>query len=116
MALADADSVPTTANEASIVKIITSPPSSLLPPTDSSLAGTTPSRVTPQDLETLAEDAVQLTRISDLNESDPAADVDLDKVAVLRQSIADGSFQIDSEAIYTSLVAEAREMLGSEPT
>lgn len=116
MALTNADSVPTTANEASIVKIISAPPSSLLPQTDSSLAGTPPSRVAPQDLEMLPEDAVQISRISDLNESDPTADVDLEKVATLRQSIADGSFQVDSEAIYTSLVAEAREMLGSAPT
>lgn len=116
MALADADSVPTTANEAPIVKIISSQLSSLLPPTDNSLAGGTPSRVAPEALETLAEDAIQLSGISDLNETDATADVDLDKVASLRQSIANGSFQVDSEAIYTSLVAEAREMLGSEPT
>ncbi|NIF26470.1 hypothetical protein F3J44_08715 [Pantoea sp. Tr-811] len=112
----DADSVAITAIEASIVKIISSPPSSLLPPTDSSLAGTNPSRVGAQDLDALAEETVQISRIGDLQGSDATADVDLEKVAALRQSIADGSLQTDAQAIYTSLVADIREMAGSEPT
>ncbi|MFJ4344771.1 flagellar biosynthesis anti-sigma factor FlgM [Pseudomonas sp. NPDC089401] len=98
------------------MNITSSPLSSLLPPTDSSLAGTTPSRVAPQDLDGLAEETVQISRLGDLEGSDATADVDLEKVAALRQSIADGSLHTDAEAIYTSLVADIREMAGSEPT
>ena len=38
-------------------------------------------------------------------------DVDLDKVNAIRQSIADGSFKIDAEAIADKLIANARELL-----
>ena len=112
----DADSVATTANEASIVNITSSPLTSLPPPTDSSLTGTSAPRVAPLELDGLAEEAVQISNISDLAGTDATADVDLEKVAALRQSIADGSLQTDAEAIYTSLVADIREMTGSEPT
>nr|WP_255432029.1 MULTISPECIES: flagellar biosynthesis anti-sigma factor FlgM [unclassified Pantoea] len=64
----------------------------------------------------MAEETVQISRIGDLQGSDATADVDLEKVAALRQSIADGSLQTDAQAIYTSLVADIREMAGSEPT
>lgn len=116
MARTDADSVQTTANEASIVKIISSPLTNLLPSTDANLAGAATARVASQEMDTLPEDAAELSQVSDLNPTDPAADVDLEKVAALRQSIADGSLQVDSQAIYDSLVADFREMLDSEPT
>jgi len=112
----DADSVPITANEASIVNIISSPLTNLLPSADASLAGSAAPRVAAQGLDTQAEDAVQISQISDLNPADPTADVDLEKVAAVRQSIADGSLQIDSQVIYDGLVADMKEMLGSEPT
>lgn len=112
----DADSVATTANEASIVKITSSPLTSLPPPTDSTLTGTSASRVTPQALDTVAEETVQISHIGDLAGTDATADVDLEKVAAVRQSIADGSLQTDAQAIYTSLVADIQEMAGSEPT
>ncbi|PVZ40318.1 flagellar biosynthesis anti-sigma factor FlgM [Pseudomonas sp. CC120222-01a] len=98
------------------MKITSSPLSSLLPPTDSSLTGTSASRAVPQELDSLAEETVQISNIGDLAGTDATADVDLEKVAALRQSIADGSLQTDAEAIYTSLVADVREMAGSEPT
>jgi flagellar biosynthesis anti-sigma factor FlgM len=116
VARTDADSVQTTANEASIVKIISSPLTNLLPSTDANLAGAATARVASQEMDTLPEDAAELSQVSDLNPTDPAADVDLEKVAALRQSIADGSLQVDSQAIYDSLVADFREMLDSEPT
>ncbi|MDZ3995116.1 flagellar biosynthesis anti-sigma factor FlgM [Pseudomonas sp. Teo4] len=98
------------------MKITSSPPPSLPLPTDSSLASASPSEVAPQDLEMLQEDAVQLSQVSSLSDTDGMADVDLEKVAALTQAIAEGSFEIDSHTIYTSLVADAKEMQGSEPT
>lgn len=111
-----ADSVPITANEASIVNITSSSLTHLPPSADASLAGSAAPRVASQGLDTQAEDAVQISQISDLNPTDPAADVDLEKVAAVRQSIADGSLQVDAQAIYDSLIADMKEMLGSEPT
>jgi flagellar biosynthesis anti-sigma factor FlgM len=98
------------------VKITSSPLTSLLPPTDSSLTGASTSRAVPQELDSLADETVQISQIGDLASTDATADVDLEKVAALRQSIADGSLQTDAEAIYTSLVADVREMAGGEPT
>ncbi|AVD88266.1 flagellar biosynthesis anti-sigma factor FlgM [Pseudomonas sp. SWI44] len=63
----------------------------------------------------LQEDAVQLSQVSSLGETHGMADVDLEKVAALTHAIAEGSFEIDSQSIYTSLVSEARELQGSEP-
>jgi flagellar biosynthesis anti-sigma factor FlgM len=96
------------------VKIISSQLSSLLPPSDSSLSGAASTRVAAQDLDISAEDAVQVSRLGTLADSADAADVDLEKVAALRQAIGDGSFQADTAAIYDGLVASAREMLGSD--
>jgi len=98
------------------VNITSSPLTSLPTPSDSSLTGTSAPRVAPLELDGLTEEAVQISNISDLAGTDATADVDLEKVAALRQSIADGSLQTDAEAIYTSLVADIREMTGSEPT
>lgn len=98
------------------MKIISSPPPSLPPSTDSSLAGAAPARVESQALDTLQDGAVQLSQVATLTESDQAATVDLEKVAALRQAISDGSFKVDPETIYTGLVADAREMIDIEPT
>jgi|GEM_PF-2397026 len=99
-----------------IVKITQTPITPPLPLTDSDLSGTGAARAVPQDLDMAQDDAVQLSRVSSLADSDGVAAVDLEKVAALRQAIAGGSFQVDAEAIYDGLVADAREMLGSAPT
>lgn len=111
----DADSVETTANEARTVKITSAQPPSLTSP-DSSPAGTSPAQVSAQDLEMLQDDAVQLSQVSSLGDTGSAADVDLEKVAALSQAIAEGSYEVDSQAIYTSLVADVREMQDSAAT
>lgn len=98
------------------MKIISSPPPSPPPSNDSSLAGATQARVEPQDLDALQDDAVQLSEVATLTESDDTATVDLEKVAALRQAITAGTFKIDAETIYTGLVADAREMIDIEPT
>lgn len=98
------------------MKIISSPPPSLPPSTDGSLAGAAPARVESQDLDSLQDGAVQLSQVATLTESDEATTVDLEKVASLRQAISDGRFKVDPEAIYTGLVADAREMIDIEPT
>lgn len=116
MALATADSVVTTANEASIVKITSPAPSTLPPSTDGSLAGAATASLASAELDMLQDDAIELSDVASLTRPDDAADVDLEKVAALRQAIGNGSFQIDPESIYTSLMADAREMLGSAPT
>lgn len=87
-----------------------------LPPADSDLAGTSASRAVPGELDMSQDDAVQLSQVSSLGDTDAAGAVDLEKVAALRQAIAGGSFQVDAEAIYDGLVADAREMLSSAPT
>lgn len=97
------------------MKITSAQPPSL-PSPDSTAAGTSPAQVTAQDLDMLQDDAVQLSQVSSLGETDSTADVDLEKVAALSKAIAEGSFEVDSQAIYTSLVADVREMQDSAPT
>lgn len=91
---------------------ITPPP----PAADAEASGPLASPAVSQDLEMGQDDAVQLSQASSLADSDATAAVDLEKVAALRQAIAGGGFQVDAEAIYDGLVADAREMLGSAPT
>ncbi|WDY57874.1 flagellar biosynthesis anti-sigma factor FlgM [Pseudomonas sp. PSKL.D1] len=98
------------------MKIISPQLTSIVSQADSDLAGNAPQRVAQQALDSLAEETVQISGISDLTDTDTAADVDLEKVAALRQSVADGSLKTDAQAIYTSLVADIREMAGGEPT
>lgn len=98
------------------MKIISTPPTSLLPSTDGSLAGAATASIATQDPDLLQDEAIELSQVASLTQPDDAATVDLEKVAALRQAIGDGSFQIDPESIYTSLLADAREMLGSAPT
>lgn len=108
--------VATTANEAPIVKIISSPPSSLPPSTDGNLAGAAQAPVESQGLDMLQDDAIQLSQVASLEAADDSTGVDLEKVAALRQAITDGSFQVDAQAVYTGLVADAWEMIDTEPT
>ncbi len=98
------------------MKIISTPPTSLLPLTDDSLPGAASASVAARDMDLLQDDAIELSQVASLSQPDDAASVDLEKVAALRLAIGDGSFQIDPESIYTSLMADAREMLGSAPT
>lgn len=98
------------------MNITNTPITSPLPPADSELPGTGTARALPEDLDMSQDDAVQLSQVSNLGDTDASAAVDLEKVAALRQAIAGGNFQVDAEAIYDGLVADAREMLSSAPT
>lgn len=109
-----ADSDPTTANEASNVKIISANPTNTLAPTDSKVAGTSSQRTELQTLDTTLNDEVQISSISDLTNVESASDVDMEKVAALRQAIDSGTLQISSESIYEGLAASVKETLGSE--
>lgn len=109
-----ADSDPTTANEASNVKIISANLTNTLPPTDSKVAGTSSQRIELQTLETTFDDGAQVSSISAIADVENASDVDMEKVAALRQSIDSGTFQISSESIYEGLVSSVRETLGSD--
>lgn len=96
------------------MKIISANLTNPVPPTDSKVAGTTAQRA---ELTTLATtdadmDALSLTSMADI-QSD--SDVNMEKVAQLRQAIDSGTMQISSESIYDGLVSSVREMLGSDP-
>ncbi|MHC8290469.1 flagellar biosynthesis anti-sigma factor FlgM [Pseudomonas sp. XS1P51] len=110
-----ADSDPTTANEASNVKIISANLTNTLPPTDSKVAGTSSQRTELQTLEATFDDEAPVSSISAIADVESASDVDMEKVAALRQAIDSGTFQISSESIYEGLVSSVRETLGSDP-
>ncbi|MBX8520637.1 flagellar biosynthesis anti-sigma factor FlgM [Pseudomonas cichorii] len=95
------------------MKIISANLTNPVPPTDSKLAGTTSQRAELQTLETTDADmdALSITSMADI-QSD--SDVNMEKVAQLRQAIESGTMQISSESIYDGLVSSVREML-SDP-
>lgn len=109
-----ADSDPTTANEASNVKIIsanlTNPPA----PTDSQVASAGSTRTERPTLETALDDDVQVSTVSALSDVQDASDVDLEKVAALRQAIDSGTLQISAQSIYEGLASSVEQMLGSD--
>jgi len=47
----------------------------------------------------------------DLNGADQTADVDMNKVNAVKQSISDGSYKVNSGAIADKLLSNAQEML-----
>lgn len=110
-----ADSDPTTANEASNVKIISANLTNTPPPTDSTVAGTGTPRTELQTLDDAFNGDVQVSSISAIADAQSASDVDMEKVAALRQAIDSGTLQISAESIYEGLVSSVRETLGSEP-
>lgn len=109
-----ADSDPTTANEASNVKIISANLTNTLAPTDSKVPGTSSQRTELQTLDAPFDDGVQVSSISAIADVQSASDVDMEKVAALRQAIESGTLQISSESIYEGLAASARETLDSD--
>ncbi len=109
-----ADSDPTTANEASNVKIISANLTNTLAPTDSKVPGTSSQRTELQTLDAPLDDGVQVSSISAIADVQSASDVDMEKVAALRQAIESGTLQISSESIYEGLAASARETLDSD--
>lgn len=96
------------------MKIISANLTNTLPPTDNNVAGTSPQRTEPQTLDATLDADVQVSSISSLADVAAASDVDMDKVAALRQAIDSGTLQISSESIYEGLAASVRETLGSE--
>lgn len=96
------------------MKIISANLTNTLPPTDSKVAGTRSQGAELQALEMTPDDDVQVSSISTLADVDAASDVDMEKVAALRQAIDSGTLQISSESIYEGLVSSVRETFGSE--
>jgi flagellar biosynthesis anti-sigma factor FlgM len=94
------------------VKIISANSINPLPPVDSKAAGTSSQRAELQPVAVTSEEETQVLAISSMTDTDTASDVDLDKVAALREAIGNGTMQINSEAIYDGLVSSVREMLG----
>lgn len=93
--------------EASNVKIIsanlTNPPA----PTDDKVAGT--QRIDMQPLDVSLDDGVQVSTSTASAEVSASTDVDMDKVAALRQSIDSGTYQISADSIFDGLAASVRE-------
>lgn len=52
-----------------------------------------------------------MARSLEVGQSEEAADVDMAKVNAVKQSIADGSFKVNPEAIADKLLSNAQEML-----
>ncbi|WP_420233077.1 flagellar biosynthesis anti-sigma factor FlgM [Pseudomonas sp. ABY48] len=96
------------------MKIISANLTNTLPPTDSNVAGTSSQRTELQTLDAPLDDGVQVSSISAIADVQSASDVDMEKVAALRQAIESGTLQISSESIYEGLAASARETLDSD--
>ncbi|MHC8383765.1 flagellar biosynthesis anti-sigma factor FlgM [Pseudomonas sp. LB3P14] len=97
------------------MKIISANLTNTPPPTDSKVAGTSSQRTELQTLEATFDDDVQVSSISVIADVESASDVDMEKVAALRQAIDSGTLQISAESIYEGLVSSVRETLGSDP-
>ena len=93
--------------EASNVKIIsanlTNPPA----PTDSKVAGA--QRIDLQPLDATLDDGVQVSSSTASADVSTSADVDMEKVAALRQSIDSGTYQVSADSIFDGLAASVRE-------
>jgi flagellar biosynthesis anti-sigma factor FlgM len=96
------------------VKIISANPINPLPLTERNAAGTTAQRVELQTTEVTSDEDMQAVEVSSVADTDSGSDVDMDRVAQLRQAIGSGTLQISSESIYDGLVSSAREMLGTD--
>lgn len=94
------------------MKIISANLTNPLPPTDSKVAGASSQRAELQTVEVTDAD-LQALSISSLSDMQSESDVDMEKVAQLRQAIDSGTMQISSDSIYDGLVSSVREMLGS---
>ncbi|NUT81667.1 flagellar biosynthesis anti-sigma factor FlgM [Pseudomonas sp. NA13] len=96
------------------MKIISANLTNTLAPTDSKVPGTSSQRTELQTLDAPLDDGVQVSSISAIADVQSASDVDMEKVAALRQAIESGTLQISSESIYEGLAASARETLDSD--
>lgn len=104
----------TTANRASIVNTISPNLSNTLAPVDSTPAGATAQRADVSALETLAEPDVQVSTLSSIGDVENASDVDMEKVAALRQAIDSGTYQVSSQDIFDGLAASVKETQGTD--
>lgn len=94
------------------MKIISANSINPLPPVDSKAAGSSSQRAELAPVEVTSDEDMQVLAVSSLTTTDSASDVDLDKVAALREAIGNGTMQVSSEAIYDGLVSSVQEMLG----
>lgn len=91
------------------MKIISAHLTSTLAPVDSKANGS--QRIETQPLETTVDDSVQLSSSTANSQVATSADVDMEKIAALRQAIDSGTYQVSADSIFDGLAASVRETL-----
>lgn len=91
------------------MKIISANLTNTLAPADSKAGGN--QRVEVQPLEATLDDGVQVSSSTASSQVATSSDVDMDKVAALRQSIDSGTYQVSADSIFDGLAASVRETL-----
>lgn len=89
------------------MKIISANLTNTLAPTDGKAASNP--RIEMQPLEATVDDGVQVFSSTASAEVATSADVDMEKVAALRQAIDSGTYQVSADSIFDGLAASVRE-------
>lgn len=89
------------------MKIISTNLTNTLAPVDSKTAGS--QRIELLPMEATLDDSVQLSSSTASAEVPTSADVDMDKVAAVRQAIAGGTYQVSADSIFDGLASSVRE-------
>jgi flagellar biosynthesis anti-sigma factor FlgM len=91
------------------VKIISANLTNTLASVDSKAAGN--QRIELLPLEATLDDSVQLSSSTASADVATSADVDMDKVAAVRQAIAGGAYQVSADSIFDGLASSVREIV-----
>ena len=91
------------------MKIISANLTNNLAPTDGKATGNP--RIETLPLEATVDDSVQVSSSTASSQVETSSDVDMDKVAALRQSIDSGTYQVSADSIFDGLAASVRETL-----
>ena len=95
--------------ESSILKI-----SNLHPPTQTTQSeqGDAAQRTRRGDDTAQASSPASITTLSQSNEADTSQDIDVGRVAEIRQAISDGQLELDTGKIADGLIDSVRDLLG----
>ena len=95
--------------ESSILKI-----SNLHPPTQTTQSeqGDATQRTRRGDDSAQASSPASITTLSQSNETDTSQDIDVGRVAEIRQAISDGQLELDTGKIADGLIDSVRDLLG----